>query len=33
MATKQVKCGDYVITKYDSGKIVVTKGGEVCSNS
>ena len=33
MAAKQAIYGDYVITKEDNGKIVVTKGGEVCSNS
>ena len=33
MAAKQATYGDYVITKDDSGKIFVTKGGEVCSNS
>ena len=33
MAAKQATFGDYVITKEDSGKIVVTKGGEVCPNS
>ena len=33
MAAKQATCGDYVITKEDNGKIVVTKGGEVCPNS
>ena len=33
MAAKQATYGDYVITKEDNGKIVVTKGGEVCPNS
>lgn len=33
MAAKQATFGDYVITKDDGGKIVVTKGGEACSNS
>lgn len=33
MAAKQATYGDYVITKDESGKIIVTKGGEVCSNS
>lgn len=33
MAAKQATYGDYVITKDDGGKIVVTKGGEICSNS
>lgn len=33
MAAKQVTFCDYVITKEDNGKIVVTKGGEVCPNS
>ena len=33
MAAKQAIYGDYVITKEDNGKIVVTKGGEVCPNS
>lgn len=33
MAAKQATFGDYVITKDDSGKIVVTKGGEACPNS
>ena len=33
MAAKQATYGDYVITKVDNGKIVVTKGGEVCPNS
>lgn len=33
MATKQATYGDYVITKEDNGKIIVTKGGEVCPNS
>lgn len=33
MAARQATYGDYIITKEDSGKIVVTKGGEVCSNS
>lgn len=33
MAAKQATYGDYVITKADNGKIVVTKGGEVCPNS
>lgn len=33
MAVKQATYGDYVITKEDNGKIVVTKGGEVCPNS
>lgn len=33
MAAKQAIYGDYVITKEDNGKIVVTKGEEVCPNS
>lgn len=33
MAAKQATYGDYVITKEDNGKIVVTKEGEVCPNS
>ena len=33
MAAKQATYGDYVITKEDNGKIVVTKGREVCPNA
>ena len=33
MAAKQATYVDYVIAKEDNGKIVVTKGGEVCPNS